>query len=63
MSAPLLDEPIGVVTTGGGDERVAVRGHNVYVVVSTTDWGKRAIPEGLRSALSPQAPDRPVPSS
>jgi acyl-CoA thioester hydrolase len=32
-------------------EQVAVRGRNVYVVVSTTDWAKREIPEGLRNAL------------
>ena len=30
---------------------VAVRGHNVYVVVSTQDWAKRTIPDPLRSAL------------
>lgn len=33
-------------------ERVAVRGLNVYVVVSTEDWSKRPIPDGLREALS-----------
>jgi acyl-CoA thioester hydrolase len=38
--------------TGGDDERVAVRGHNVYVVVSTTDWAKRPIPDDLRRALT-----------
>lgn len=32
-------------------EELAVRGRNVYVVVSTTDWAKREIPEGLRNAL------------
>lgn len=38
---------------GAGDEpwRPAVRGHNVYVVVSTLDWTKRAIPDALRDAL------------
>ncbi len=35
-----------------GTERVAVRGHNVYVVVSTDDWTKRPVPDGLREALS-----------
>jgi acyl-CoA thioester hydrolase len=35
------------------DELVAVRGRNVYVVVSTADWTKRPVPEALRSALSP----------
>ena len=33
------------------DEHAAVRGHNVYVVVSTDDWAKRPIPEPLREAL------------
>ena len=38
---------------GSGDdtERLAVRGANVYVVVSNRDWTKRAIPEVLTSAL------------
>jgi acyl-CoA thioester hydrolase len=35
----------------GGAEQVAVRGHNVYVVVSTSDWTKRALPDELRNAL------------
>ena len=30
----------------------AVRGHNVYVVVSTDDWAKRPIPPVLREALT-----------
>ena len=34
------------------DEHAAVRGHNVYVVVSTDDWAKRPIPTALRDALS-----------
>lgn len=38
-----------------GAEQVAVRGHNVYVVVSTQDWAKRPIPDGLREALSRSA--------
>jgi acyl-CoA thioester hydrolase len=33
------------------DEQLAIRGHNVYVVVSTDDWAKRPIPELLRGAL------------
>lgn len=39
----------------GGDDGVrviAVRGRNVYVVVSTQDWTKRAIPGELRAALT-----------
>jgi acyl-CoA thioester hydrolase len=32
-------------------EQTAVRGHNVYVVVSSQDWAKRPIPEKLREAL------------
>jgi acyl-CoA thioester hydrolase len=32
-------------------EQTAVRGHNVYVVVSTEDWGKRELPGQLREAL------------
>ena len=38
--------------TGDADEKAAVRGHNVYVVVSTDDWAKRPIPEPLRGALA-----------
>lgn len=38
--------------TGAADERVAVRGHNVYVVVSTEDWAKRPVPDALRDALT-----------
>jgi acyl-CoA thioester hydrolase len=33
-------------------ERPMVSGRNVYVVVSTSDWAKRPIPEPLRTALS-----------
>ena len=36
----------------GSDEVVAVRGRNVYVVVSTEDWTKRPVPDALRTALS-----------
>ena len=32
-------------------EHTAVRGRNVYVVVSTDDWAKRPIPDKLREAL------------
>ena len=38
-----------------GDDEVdvpAVRGRNVYVVVSTDDWAKREVPLGLRDALT-----------
>jgi acyl-CoA thioester hydrolase len=35
----------------GAEEMAAVRGRNVYVVVSTEDWTKRPIPGALRSAL------------
>ncbi|MCH9667585.1 MAG: acyl-CoA thioesterase [Actinomycetia bacterium] len=41
--------------TAGADERIAVQGHNVYVVVSTEDWTKRPIPGMLRDALSGSA--------
>jgi acyl-CoA thioester hydrolase len=37
------------------DEVAAVRGHNVYVAVSTGDWAKRPIPEPLRAALTAHA--------
>ena len=36
----------------GSEELVAVRGRNVYVVVSTKDWTKRPVPDALREALS-----------
>ena len=39
-------------TTAGSDERLAVRGHTIYVVVSTEDWAKRPIPDSMRAALS-----------
>ncbi len=41
-----------VLRTDDTGEKIAVRGHNVYVVVSTDDWGKRQIPDVLREALS-----------
>lgn len=34
------------------EEQAAVRGQNVYVVVSTDDWAKRPIPDRLRDALT-----------
>jgi acyl-CoA thioester hydrolase len=34
------------------EETTAVRGHNVYVVVSTDDWAKRPIPPVVREALT-----------
>lgn len=34
------------------DEHPAIRGKNVYVVISTEDWAKRPIPETLRKALT-----------
>ena len=37
----------------GSDGSIAVRGRNVYVVVSTEDWTKRPIPDALRKVLSP----------
>jgi acyl-CoA thioester hydrolase len=36
----------------GDQERVAVTGRNVYVVVSTADWAKRPVPGPLREALT-----------
>jgi acyl-CoA thioester hydrolase len=36
-------------------EQTAVRGHNVYVVVSTEDWAKREVPALLREALAAYA--------
>ena len=38
--------------THGEPEHTAVRGRNVYVVVSASDWTKRPIPQQLREALS-----------
>lgn len=35
-----------------GADVLAVRGRNVYVVVSTDDWTKREIPRQLRDALT-----------
>ena len=36
----------------GSEEVVAVRGRNIYVVVSTDDWLKKPVPDALREALS-----------
>jgi acyl-CoA thioester hydrolase len=36
----------------GSDEVAAVRGRNIYVVVSTDDWTKRPVPDALREALT-----------
>ena len=38
--------------SAGAAERVAVQGHNVYVVVSVDDWAKRPVPDLLRAALT-----------
>lgn len=37
---------------GDTERQTAVRGHNVYVVVSTEDWATRPIPPALREALT-----------
>jgi acyl-CoA thioester hydrolase len=42
-------------SNGASAEETAVRGHNVYVVVSTDDWAKRPIPGQLREALAGNA--------
>lgn len=34
------------------EETLAVRGRNIYVVVSTEDWTKQPIPDALRTVLS-----------
>lgn len=39
-------------TDSDGREHERVRGSNVYVVVSTSDWSKRPVPDLLRDALS-----------
>jgi acyl-CoA thioester hydrolase len=38
--------------SAGTEEQIAVRGQNVYVVVSTDDWAKRPIPGPLRDAFT-----------
>lgn len=46
-----------VLRTGAGaDEQIAVHGRNTYVVVSTDDWAKRAIPDQFRAALTSCVP-------
>lgn len=45
----------GVHRQSTGADQLAVRGHNVYVVVSTGDWTKRPIPTALRNALGSSA--------
>jgi acyl-CoA thioester hydrolase len=49
------DATPGATPNPEGDELAAVRGHNVYVVVSTDDWAKRPIPDPLREALTTHA--------
>lgn len=39
-------------STEATEEQLAIRGQNVYVVVSTDDWAKRPIPDVLREALT-----------
>ena len=39
-------------STEAPDEQLAIRGQNVYVVVSTDDWAKRPIPDVLREAFT-----------
>jgi len=38
-------------TDAEGIEKARVSGKNVYVVVSTSDWSKRPVPEAVRIAL------------
>jgi acyl-CoA thioester hydrolase len=38
--------------TEDSQEQLAIRGQNVYVVVSSDDWAKRPIPDALREALT-----------
>lgn len=41
-----------VLRTGAGEvEQPAVRGRTTYVVVATSDWAKRPVPEHFRAAL------------
>ena len=47
--------------TAGGDEVAAVRGRNVYVVISTADWEKRPVPDELRAALTATGSSAPAP--
>jgi len=43
-----------------GIDTMAVRGHNVYVVVSTEDWAKRPLPTEFRNALTSVAGQGPT---
>lgn len=43
-------------TDGDGHESPRVHGRNVYVVVSSTDWSKRPVPDTVRGALGSVAP-------
>lgn len=43
---------LGFTVSTERSDRPAVRGRTVYVMVSTEDWGKRPIPDELRTALS-----------
>lgn len=54
LGSTSLTMAFSVLRCGTGDDAdvVAVRGRNVYVVVSTSDWTKRPIPDDLREALS-----------
>jgi acyl-CoA thioester hydrolase len=54
LGSTSLTMAFSVLRRGADDEEdvVAVRGRNVYVVVSTSDWTKRPIPDALREALS-----------
>jgi acyl-CoA thioester hydrolase len=53
LGSTSLTIAFAVLRRGAGEEEVtAVRGRNTYVVVSTSDWAKRPIPDALRGALS-----------
>lgn len=53
VGATSLTAAFSVMRRSAGDDAVvAVRGRNVYVVVSTSDWGKRPVPDTLRLALT-----------
>jgi len=41
-----------VIRRGDDTDHVAVRGRNIYVVVSTEDWTKRELPPIFREALT-----------
>jgi acyl-CoA thioester hydrolase len=53
LGSTSLTIAFAVLRHGAGEEEVvAVQGRSVYVVVSTSDWTKRPIPDRLREALS-----------